>query len=284
MKYAIFLLTTLAMADTAPIPDEALRIAALRAIFPGMPIELIPGKRVNDSWPEKPPKPTELDAPDALAGENVYRVTGAATNAAEKTASGQLVTGKPSNTRLVRFQIFRWPDSTGIVAVLQYNFEGAVPSMSCPSIGLLVHLANIERSLEVRDRYLLEPMFHYSLKTVRMLNLMGGDADDLIIESDFGGSEVWGTNFLVFHPGAKLRPIFETTSQLSNKTDNLFTESLDVPETIQREGARFCFTKTTIIENGILFDPARVTRPCYQPADNLAKESEERNKLLAPLK
>src|SRR5665213_2129108 len=100
-KYLFFLSAAIALADTAPVRDESLRIAALRAIFPGMPISLIDGKRIDDSWPEQP-RPSELDSPDALGKENVYRVTGSAANEAEKQAAAQLITGKPSSTRLVR--------------------------------------------------------------------------------------------------------------------------------------------------------------------------------------
>jgi hypothetical protein len=275
------LFATFAMADTAPVADESLRMATLRAIFPGMQISLLDGKRIDDSWPEQP-KPSELDAPDALSKERVYRVTGKAANEAEKQASAQLITGTPSTTRLIRFQVFRWPNSTGLLAVLQYKFEDAVPSMACPSLGLVVQLANVNGNWEVRDRYLLETMHHFSLKTVRMLNL-SGDADELAIESDFGGADTWGINFLIFSLGAKLERIFETTSQISYKTSDRFVQELDVPETVRQGGKEFCFSKTTMFEEGILYKPARVSKVCYKPSEDAdSTESGERNKLLAP--
>src|SRR5271165_2124413 len=145
--YSLFLVAAIALADTAPVADENLRIAALHAIFPGMQIALASGQRIDDSWPQV--------SPDALAGENVYRVTGQAMNEAEKEASEHLITGRSSRTRLVRFQIFPWPVSKELLAVLQYKFEEAVPSMACPSIGMLVKLAPVEGNWEVRDPYLL---------------------------------------------------------------------------------------------------------------------------------
>src|SRR5580700_4909310 len=172
-------------------------MAALRAIFPGMQISLLEGKRIDVSWPEQPRR-MELDSQDALAKENVYRVVGKPANEAEKQASAQLITGRSSSTRLIRFQIFHWPNSPGLLAVLQYSFEDAVPSMACPSLGLIVQLANANGAWEVRDRYLLETMHHFSLKTLRVLNLSGAGADNLVIESDFGGADTWGTNILVF--------------------------------------------------------------------------------------
>jgi hypothetical protein len=280
-KYLLFLIGAIAMGETTPIADESLRVAALRAIFPGMQISLFDGKRINDSWPEQP-RPAELDSQDALAKENVYRVTGNATNEAEKQASAQLVTGKPSTTRLVRFQIFPWPNSTGLAAVLQYKFEDAIPPMACPSLGLLVQLANVKGAWEVRDRYLLETMNHISLKTVRMVDF-AGTGDELVVESDFGGVDTWGINFLVFNLGAKLERVFETTSQIAFAANDRFIDELDLPETTQRGGEEFCFTKTTMVEEGILFNPARISKVCYKPSEVPDKESEERNKLLAPL-
>jgi len=281
-KYALFLIASIAMAETVPLTDETVRLTALRAIFPGMQISLLEGKRIDDSWPEQP-RAAELDAPDALAKENVYRVIGKPTNEAEKQASAPTLSGNPSTTRLIRLQIFHWPDSTGMLAVLQYKFEDAIPSLACPSLGLLVQLANVNGAWEVRDRYLLDTMHHFSLKAIRMLNLSGEGADQLAIESDFGGDETWGINMLIFNLGARLERIFETTSQISYQTNDLFTQVLDVPETINRHAQEFCFTKTTTFEDGVLFKPARISKVCYKPGEDAeAKESEERNKMLAP--
>jgi hypothetical protein len=278
----LLLFTAVAIADTVPVADEALRLAALRTIFPGMQISLEAGKRADDSWPEEP-RPGQLNSPDALAGENVYRVLGNATNEAEKQASDQLITGRPSNTRLVRLQIFHWPNSTGLLAVLQYKFEDAVPSMACPSLGLLVQLANVGGSWQVRDRFLLETMHHFTVQTIRMLDLNGDGADELVIESDFGGAETWGTNLMIFNLGAKIEQIFETTSQISDMTGDMFTQVLDIPKTKERRGEQVCFTKTTMFEDGKPFQPVRVTTPCYLPdADINRMESEERSRLLKP--
>ena len=272
---AFFLFGVIGMAETAPLADENLRMGALHAIFPGMQISPARGERIDDSWPEV--------SPDALARESVYRVLGKATNEAEKEAANQLITGKSSSTRLVRFQIFRWPDGTGLLAVLQYKFEDAVPSMACPSIGLLVHLASVAGGWEVRDRNLLETMHHFTLQTIRMLDLMGAGADQLVIESDFGGAETWGTNFMIFNLGGQIEQIFETTSQISTMTDDMFTQVLDIPKTIEQGGKLVCFTKATMFEDGKAFKPVRVSNPCYIPDDDInRRESEERSKLLRP--
>jgi hypothetical protein len=138
---------------------------------------------------------------------------------------------------------------------------------------------------QVLDRYLLDPTHHISLKTIRMVNLNGGAADQLVIESDFGGSSTWGTDFLAFNLTAKFEPIFEVTSQISSSTDDMYTQTLDVPATVQLHGTQFCFAKTIMIEHGVAYAPVRVQKLCYKPDEELVKsESEERDKLLAPLK
>jgi hypothetical protein len=276
-RYVLFLLAAVAMADTAPIVDENLRLGALQAIFPGMRISIAAGKHIDDSWPDLP-KPRQLNAPDAMAGESVYRVTGSATNAAERQASSQVVTGKSSSTRLVRFQLFPWPDRATVLAVLQYNFEDAIPPMACPTIGLLVELVNGE----VRDRYLLETTQHFSLQTARLTSL-GTGADELVIESDFGGADTWGTNLMVFRPGPNIEQVFETTSQIVYKTEEMFTQVLDLPRTIDLDGQQVCFTKTAMFENGQPLNPVAVSHICYKlDAEVDRQASQERNKLLAP--
>lgn len=281
--FTLFFIATLAMADTPPIGDENLRINALRAIFPGMRISLVPGKRIGDPPPKKT-GPYELDSPDPQATSNVYRVIGGAMNEAEKCASDQIVTGKVSDTRLVRFQIFRWPRSAGLLAVLQYAFEDASPAMACPSIGVLVQLANTDGTLKVGEQYLLETMHHFSLQAIRMLDLTGDGVDELVVESDFGGAGTWGTNLIVFDlTQNKFEEIFSTTSRISFETDDMYKQVLDIPRTLQQHGDRFCFTKTTMVEATEAFRPPRVTKPCYRSDEGQVHEGvEERNKMLIP--
>jgi hypothetical protein len=176
-----------------PISDESLRIIALRATFPGMEVSIDQGARIDNSSPEKP-KPGEFASRDALAHESVYRVVGKAMNKVETWASDDVINpGRLSNTRLVRFRLFRWPNENadGLLAVLQYDFAGANPAMSCPSIGLLVHLVRNAARWEPRDEYLLETVHHHSIRGIEMLDLTGDGADELVVESDFGGAGVW---------------------------------------------------------------------------------------------
>ena len=122
-RFLMFLVATLAMADTPPIADENLRMSALHAIFPGMQISFVPGKRLGDPPPKKT-GPYELDSPDPLATANVYRVIGKAMNEAEKCASDQILTGKASNTRLA----FRSFAGQGIPGCLRFfNTRSRMP-------------------------------------------------------------------------------------------------------------------------------------------------------------
>ncbi len=281
--FALFFVAALAMADTPPITDENLRMSALHAIFPGMQISVVPGRRIDNPTPKKA-GPYELDSPDALAKENVYRVIGKATNEAEKCASNQIITSKPSSTRSVRFQLFHWPENMGLLAILQYAFEDASPSMACPSIGVLVQLTNADGTWKITEWYLLETEHHFSVQAIRMLDLTGAGVDELVVESDFGGAGTWGTNLTVFDlTQGKFDEIFSTTSRISFWTDDLYKQVLDVPRTIQQRGERFCFTKTTMVEATEAFRPPRITKPCYRSDEGeYHQESEERNKMLTP--
>jgi hypothetical protein len=268
-----------------PVSDEGLRLAALRAIFPGMLVSLDRNRKIDDSWPEKP-KAGELYFPDALAGESVYAVTGHAMNEAESEASKDISTGKVSNTRQLRFQLFRWPkeNDTGLLAVLQYDFPGASPAMSCPSVGLLVHLKRNTADWAVEEQYLLETVHHHSLQGIRLLDLTGEGADELVIESNSGGAGTAGSDLLVFDLSkGRLDEVLNTESRMQYMTDDWYTQTMDLSRTRQTHGQRFCFSKTTLFEAGKAFRPPRITRPCYKRGDGVdSAELRNRNKMLTP--
>ncbi len=165
-----------------------------------MEVSIDQGKRIDDSSPGKP-KPGEIASRDALANESVYRVVGKAMNKAEAWASDDASNpGRFSDTRRVRFRLFHWPNENGdgLLVVLQYDFRDASPAMSCPSIGLLVHLVRNAANWELRDEYLLETTHHHSLQGIEMLDLTGDGMDELVIESDFGGAGLWVSSIQVF--------------------------------------------------------------------------------------
>jgi hypothetical protein len=221
-----------------PVSDETLRLAALHAIFPGMSVSPDRGKRIDDSGPDKP-NAGKLTFPDALAAESVYAVTGAAMNEAESWASENITSGKFSNTRQLRFKLLRWPKENhkGLLAVLQYDFPGASPAMSCPSIGLLVHLVRNAAIWSVNERYLLETVHHHSLQGIRLLDLTGEGADELVIESDSGGDGTAESDLQVFDlSNGRLHEVLNTPSRMQYMTDDWYTQTLDVSRTRENHG------------------------------------------------
>ena len=285
--FAAALLCAAAMGNDIgqPVSDESLRLAALRAIFPGMQVSLDRSKRIDDSWPEKP-KAGALYFPDALAGESVYAVTGGAMNEAEREASKNIITGDFSTTRQLRFRLFRWPkgNDTGLLAVLQYDFPSASPAMSCPSIGLQAHLVRNMANWSVKDQYLLETVHHHSLQGIRLLDLTGEGAVELVIESNSGGAGTAESDLQVFDLShGRLDEVLDTESRMQYMTDDWYTQALDLSRTRESHGQRFCFSKTTLFEEGKALQPPRVTRPCYKRGDGVdSKQVRERNKMLAP--
>jgi hypothetical protein len=261
MRLAVFaLLATAAMADTPPIADENLRLAALHAIFPGMQIALMQGVRIDDSWP-KNPKAGELYFPDALATENVYRVVGKTTNEIEREASEDVASLAISTTRIVRLQLFRWPGAQGLLAVLQYRFDGVYPALSYQSMALLAQISQIAGTWQVGDRRVLETIRHRSLQAIQLRDL-GHGADELIIESDLGGPGTIVSELLIFNLGAsKFVQVLRKPSRFSG-FQGTWTETLDIPKTLDQRGAGFCFTKTISVEND-------VTHPCYKRGEGM---------------
>jgi hypothetical protein len=148
-----------------------------------------------------------------------------------------------------------------------------------------VQLANVNGTWKVAEQYLLETEHHFSLQAIRLLDLTGDGVDELVVESDFGGAETWGTNLIVFGLNeAKFDEVFSTTSRITFSTDDMYKQVLDVPRTLQQRGDRYCFTKTTMVEATETFRPPRITKPCYRSDEGQVHEGvEERNKMLAPL-
>jgi hypothetical protein len=262
-----------------------LHVAALRAIFPGAQVSIEPGKKLDLGWNRQP-----LTFPDALAGENVYRVIGKRANDAERGASADITsdTGRFSITRQVRLKLFRWPDENdaGLLAVLQYNFPHANPAMDCLSIGRMTHLVRNATKWEARNEYLLETTHHTSLQRIELMDLSGQGAEDLVVESDWGGAATVGSSLQVFDLSrGNFEELLNTNSRLENNIDEEgYTQVLDVHQTVQAHGQRFCFTKTTFLEKGTWLNRPRITRPCYKRGEGIdSKEVKDRNEMLTPL-
>jgi hypothetical protein len=257
---------------SAPIVDEALRLEALQSVFPGMQISV---NQARDAG--------KKSAPDALRGQTIYRIVGKAANKAEECASSNLIADKYSTTRDLRFELFRWPEPQGgLLAILQYEFAGANPPMSCPSLGLLVHLARAGATWKLNDEYLLETVHHSSLRAIRMLDLNGDGIDELVVESDLGGAGSGAINLKVFDlQHAYFNELLSTESMLRYMDEQGFDQSLDPKRTLKSAGKRFCFEKKMLFENGAWFKTPRITHPCYERRFGVDPEQiRERNQWL----
>ena len=266
--------------------DEGLRIVALETVFSGMHVSADQSRKLDDSRPAKP-KPGEIVYPDALANAAVYRIIGAAQNEAERCASEDAFTRKTSSTRVVRFRLFRWPGEgeAGLLAVIQYSFLGVNPAMSCPSIGLLAHLVRNAEKWDARDEYLLDTTHHDSLQRIDVLDFAGDGANQLVIESSYGGAGMAASSLQVFDlRRGRFEELLNVDSRLQYWGENSYTQVLDLERTRQSHGEQFCFTKSTTFEQGEDPSNPRVTNPCYGIGEGVDfKAAADRNKMLAPL-
>lgn len=158
--------------------------------------------------------------------------------------------------------------------------------MSSPSLGVLVHLVGEGRNARVRDKYLLETTHHGGIEGVRLADFKGDRANELIIESDWGGAGTIGSSLLVFDLShGEFEEILDTTSRVQYEDQDWYTQVLDIDRTLQHRGAEFCFTKTVLFEMGRPYHPARVTKPCYKRGDGVdLKAAQERNARLERLR
>lgn len=277
-----------ACAGAQAITSEPLRLAALRAIFPGTTITPEPGKRINHPAPEKEPGPPRPTYPDAFAGEPVYRVTGPAANEIEQCASQSVVTTLFSEDREVRVKLFHWPGKPGsdLLAIAQYKFQNEVPAAACWSIGLLVRLVATGGSWRRQEAFLLETARHMSIQRVELIDLTGSGDLELIVESDFGAPGTVGSSLQVFSLGAgKFDEILNKRSRLESGMDEGYTQVLNVPATRAERGKRFHIAKTTYFENEIWLRKPRVTSITYERGAGVDKENRAyMQESLAPLR
>ena len=259
---------TAPLSATEPITDESLRMDVLQAVFPKTTISLAVGRSIDDSWgPTGHSK--EFLFPDALATEKVYQVAGPASGQAEECAASDVTHDSPfSQIREVRFQVFRWPgaaDSGSLLAVSQYAFRGANPPGSCPSI------ARVSRVMYVRGKWRgsvgldLGTTHHTSIQTIKLANLAGGQSQELLIESDWGGAGVKGTNLAIFSlsPGRFDQWLNVPSRVYSSADGDSFVQTLDLTRTTHQNAERFCFRKLMFAKDGRWLSQPVETRPCY---------------------
>jgi len=257
-----------ALSATKPITDESLRMDALHAVFPKTTISLVVGRSIDDSWSPAGHSKQSL-FPDALATEKVYRVAGPASGPAEECAASDVTDDSSfSKIREVRFVVFRWPeaaDSTSLLAVFQYKFRGANPPLSCPSIGRLARVMNTGGKWRESAGFDLDTTHHTSIQRIELTSLDGHHSQELLIESDWGGAGVAGTNLAVFSLSrGRFNQWLNVPSRVySSAGGHSFVQTLDLPSTRQHNAERFCFRRITFAKNGLGLSQSVETHPCY---------------------
>lgn len=252
-----------ALFAAGPITDETVRLQALDAIFPFMFISLQAGQTIDSTRTLQGQHP--LVFPDALAAEKVYLVTGVPTSLIEDCASAHPLTN--DMVREVRLQLYPWPVGEGeLLAVLQYRFPDAKPSTYCPSIGLLVHLIGEGAQREVLERLLLDSERHVTVQSIQMADLTGDGRPELIVESDSARENaVFSELHILDLSDGHFEALAGTVSRASVKAKRTeqWTQTLDIPRTLEQKGKRFCFVKTVYAEKSWLHPTPRETRVCY---------------------
>jgi hypothetical protein len=252
-----------ASADTLPITDPNLRLEALRAVFPGMKIST---EQREDSQ---------------------HRVAGPAINEAERCASEDILSGSLSKDRLVELTLFPWPreGGNGLLAVVQYVFDGASPAASCWSLGELIHLKRSTDGWHAKDRYLLNTVHHTSIPSALMIDLTGRGIDYFAVESNTGWAGSGAVSIQVFDLGrSSFAEILNVYSHLESEIEENYTQTLDVVRTRRNAGRLFCFEKSTQVEKGVVFEKPRLSKPCYRPGLGVdPRRVKERSEWLRPL-
>jgi hypothetical protein len=258
-------LLTVELFAAQPIVDETLRRQALASIFPGMEVQRT-SRRPQDvslkfsyRWP--------LVFPDALAGEQFYRVTGPPMNEEERCAAQDMINRKTIDSREVRFQLFPWPGSARgqILAVVQYRFDGARPSASCTAIATLLRLTPADKHWEAPERITLDTHRHHHLEGIQLIRLTDANDEDLVVESDSGDGGGFSSGLHVFSlsHGRFLELLNVPSRILVNLKSDQWTQTLDIPRTVAQQGDGFCFVKTVYAADLRSLSTPLVTKPCY---------------------
>lgn len=257
--------------------DGATRQQILRAAFPGATITLEPGRSIDRSWNPRP-KIQSFLFQDALAKQPVYRVVGPPWGAIEKCAASNATRAdKFANARDVRLESFPWPGAEGsraVLAVFQYDFRGANPPMSCPSVARISRLVRDHGRWREASNVFLIPTHHSSLQRVELRDLSGNGPRELLIELDSCGAGVAESDLVVYSLShGKFVQWLNVPVRVVEEGGDSFMQSLDLVKT-RREGAlRFCFDRRTYARRGRWLARPIETHPCYRRfTGNLAKE------------
>jgi hypothetical protein len=247
-----------------PIADEALRLQALAAVFPGMAISASQ-RRIDLTYTLQ--ARTRIRFPDALAPEAIYSVKGPPVDDRERCASEDMVRTRVTDVREVRFRIYPWPASNRdeLLVIVQYRFMEAKPLASCPSIGALFRLAPAGANLEVKERYLLDTAHHDKIAGIAWFNLTGSGYEELVVESSAAGLDEFRSDLHIFNlTFGRFDELLSVPSRLYDSANaDVWTQAVDVSGSLQRHGAEFCFAKTLFAREHRWFPSPEVSQVCY---------------------
>ena len=251
-----------------PIRDESVRRQVLAAVFPGDRVSF----RSGDHYAEAVPKLGRTVVPDAVARERIYRVIGPPIGEKERCAAEDVATSKQSNIRKLRLVVYQWPGLLDLIAVLQYDFVGVDPPGSCSSIGRVVHLARVSGRWRITEDTTLQSAHHHSLQRVELMDVTGDGTDDLLVESDWGYTGIFGTVLSVYSLQAgRLEQIVAVATRFENYDESM-DQILDLTSTLATKGSAFCFVRTEFASGGQPLRPVRVSKPCYPRGTGLESQ------------
>jgi hypothetical protein len=267
----LYVSTLCTMASGAElVTDESTRLKILAAVFPGMAITATPTRHIDGSG-HSTMGPAKFEITDPLGSETVYRISGPLRTQNERCAGEDVASGKQSHVREARSRIYKIAGAQ-FVAISQYDFPGVGPAGACWSIARISLVQEHDGVFTDSSDFEPNTSHHGGLDRAEFESLSPGASEQLLVESDVGGGGGYELNFLVFEfVNGKVVPLLDTPSVLSNwgLTVSFFVQSLDLDRTRAAHGSRFCFTKTTYIEDDKHFVPPRITRPCYRRGEGI---------------
>lgn len=236
-----------AMSAAEPVRDEAVRLNALRAIFPGATRIFDSNRKVDLTLnPRNELSPFRLD--DSLREESVYVVSGAI-EPHETCAAAQAGKARRQAVRRLRYRLFQLGPTRYLVA-LNYHFADATPPRECYRIGrvvLLDHEGGNWKQLDVRA--VTKPGFRM-FSRLQLEDLNGDGHQELLLDWNWSGENAAGTELEIFNlREGRILMRFSTFSQtfLYGEEGEEIMQLFDLKKTLADKGRRAFFRRVTFV-------------------------------------
>ena len=280
MRFAVAFAAILVF-DTAPasaadrVADEESRVEALRLIFPGARVAVLPAKADEELGSVADPIGRVVaTVRNALAPGPEYSVIGPVSKDEEDAATDITRPVKEqwvSDKRKLRMQLYRWnrtdsPQSPLHLAILNYVFTGVQPARCCHAVGRLVLLSGtLDRVL---DSFEVAPWAFSMFTSVAFIDV-GGSGEKLMIGVDYSGVSSIGVQSVVFEAlNNKLNPVLSVNTMVLYEAElenaDIHTLTLDEHRTPLGKGKQFVFFKKSYVENGKVLDKPVTTTVSYR--------------------